>query len=328
MRAELTERRAAADLRTAARGWTERRSLRLRLVDGAREGWGEAAPLPGYSAETIEEARAALEAFAWPEPVSVEAIAGAADALSAPSARFAAETALLDLLAQRRGVPLWRLLGDARASLPIAVALWQPTPEARRDAARARPAAAYKLKVGGAPIAEERRELTALRAVIGDAELRLDANRAVPPDALEARLAAWAEVAPAFVEEPSTMDAVEALARSAVPLAADESLVDAPARALALPTIQALVLKPARLGLLGALALARAAGPRRVVISHLLDGPIARAACAHLALVASGDAAGLGEHPALAALGHERPPWIGSTLIRRPEAVGLGLEAG
>ncbi len=41
-----------------------RDGLLLRLRDGEREGWGEISPLPGFSLETLDEAQAALLAWA------------------------------------------------------------------------------------------------------------------------------------------------------------------------------------------------------------------------------------------------------------------------
>ena len=58
-----------------------------------------------------------------------------------------------------------------------------------------------------------------------------------------------------------------------------------------------------------------------------MEGPIARAAIAHLALALGGEAAGLGEHPGLLPLSDGLcTPWIEPTQIDPPELPGLGLE--
>lgn len=330
MRAELRELRARVPIENAARAWSERRSLRLTLRHGDARGLGEAAPLPGYSIESTAEARRALEAFAWPEVparsiAEVEAICAS---IAPPSARFAAQTALLSLAAELEGAPLWELLGEAREAVPLAATLWDTDGAARLEAARrAAGAVAYKVKVGLRPLADELRGLEALREAIGEAELRLDANRAVPPERLDAHLDAWARLSPAFVEEPSTLDAVTQATDPAVPIALDESLAEEPARAARIEHARVWVLKPSRLGLIGCLRLAARANGRRLVISHMLEGPIARAAAAHVALVVSGEAAGLGPHPALEPLGRGlRTDWIEPLRIRRPRRPGLGVE--
>ena len=69
-----------------------RDGLLLRLRDGEREGWGEISPLPGFSLETLDDARTALLAWAsaWRD--------GEDGALPAPpSAAFGASCALAEL---------------------------------------------------------------------------------------------------------------------------------------------------------------------------------------------------------------------------------------
>ena len=84
-----------------------RDGLLLQLRDGEREGWGEISPLPGFSLETLDEAQAALLAWAnaWRE--------GQDGALpTPPSAAFGISCALaelggeLPLAADYRAAPL------------------------------------------------------------------------------------------------------------------------------------------------------------------------------------------------------------------------------
>src|SRR5262245_55237612 len=85
-----------------------RRGLPLRLEDETGcWGQGEASPLPDYSPDTIEACRAELEAADWREVRSFEDESPAKALLAevsgqlglrAAAARFAVETALLDLL--------------------------------------------------------------------------------------------------------------------------------------------------------------------------------------------------------------------------------------
>ena len=344
MRAELQMLHANIEtVGNARRTWSTRSSVRLILDDGAGHvGLGEAAPLAGFSSESPVQARAALEAVEWPRkpPESLDEIAAIVERIdpALPSARFAAETALASMLASRRGRPLWALYTDETPEeLPIAQNLWGESLESLH--ASAAEAAAYelqvvKLKVGRAR-EEDRARLDLVRELLPNAELRLDANGSFAPDALEERVAELSAYAPSFLEEPMPLDAVLATrVRPAFPFAVDESLAPDPearlSRALEHDAIGVVVLKPT---LLGGLARcrelarrARQAG-RAVVISHLLEGAIARAAAAHLALALGGEAAGLGDHPALDPLSDGlSASWIDLAWIVPPDVPGLGLE--
>ena len=329
----------------AKRAWVARSSLRLILeADEGLIGLGEAAPLPGRSPETLPEAHRALADIRWPEAPLTEVaeirdfVEGAIEA-SLPSARFAAEAALLGLLGASRGVPIHALLGAGEPSaVPIAHALFAEDDEAvfaglrEADAFGSR---AIKLKVGRASREDdERRWLRAVRAELGDVELRLDANQSIAVDALPRFLARLASFEPAFIEEPAPFEALLEV-ESPFPYALDESLAGPGAaerleRAIDSGRFGAIVLKPSLIGgLLPSLALAergRAAG-LEVVISHLLEGPIARAAAAHLAVSFGPTAAGLGDHPALDLLSDGlMTSWIDLAWIEPPMAPGLALE--
>src|SRR5262249_8603206 len=133
-----------------------------------------------------------------------------------------------------------------------------------------------KAKIGARPFADELADLRRLRDAIGpDVHLRLDANGAL--ESPRASLEALAPLAPELVEEPTSGEALLPLGPTAVPWAADESLLD-PRIARTLldaPACAAFVLKPALHGFRGALALARAAATRGkpTIVTHLFDGP-------------------------------------------------------
>ena len=80
-----------------------RDGLFVHLQEGEREGWGEVSPLPGFSEETLEEAQAALLAWAnaWRD--------GEEGALpTPPSAAFGASCALAELCGELPGGGLSR----------------------------------------------------------------------------------------------------------------------------------------------------------------------------------------------------------------------------
>lgn len=343
MKAELQTLHATIEtVANAQRTWSTRTSVRLILESKRGQiGLGEAAPLAGLSPETASEVREALARVEWPNepPTSLAAVRALVERIdpALPSARFAAETALTSLMASSFGVPLWALYTDEAHEIPLAAALLHDDLEQLEMAAREAAAfdiRAIKVKVGRSDPQTEYALLSRVRDLLPEAELRLDANRAIAPAELDERLEAFAGFRPAFLEEPAPLESVLGMTDAPFPLGIDESLADSPEtrldQALACDAIGVVVLKPTLLGGLGPCwALARRArkAGRKVIISHALEGVIARAAAAHLAVALGGAAAGLGEHPALEPLSDGLiAEWIGIGVIEPPEIPGLGLD--
>ncbi len=351
--------------------WKERGGLLLTLGDaeGGR-GQGEASPLPGYSSDTLSDARRELSAIEWARLPSVdldraplpqiEPVLGAAG-LRSPSARLAVETALLDLVGGRLGLPLYRLLeqdasvvedADARAvPVPLAALL---AGDVLRHAARLveEGYGCLKLKVGGDPDADLAL-LDSLRVEVGAAvALRADANRSLPAASAEEWLREAAGFELEFVEEPVAFERLLELTATHVPIALDESLhlpadqVRAPLRGAATEAAEEfaadriseaadagrcsfVVLKPMALGGLGRCmrlaATARARGAE-VVVSHLFDGPVGLAAAAELALaLRPTPAAGLAPHPGLGVWPAAVSPAFQGARLAVHDRPGLGL---
>ncbi len=332
-----------------------REAVRIRVVDDeGRAGLGEALPLPGYSrddADTVFAVLSGMAGTALEAPHAARGVAQIAATLApfdatlagAPSARFALECALLDLLARRAGLSAaaWLANGQhGRALQPVAVSVLLPEDDALAVAAAAQAAArghtVLKLKVARAErrAAQEMRLLAAVRAAAdaaapGAVRLRLDANGALDPATLVQRMSAWSAFGVELVEEPLAGDALLTLPALPLPWAADESLME-PARAaalLALPRERrpaALVLKPALLGLARCFELADAAAARGlgVIVTHSLDGePGFAAACALAqALPRPPWPCGLAPHAGL------RQTADPGAWLPRPTRAGLGIE--
>ncbi|HEY5717283.1 MAG TPA: o-succinylbenzoate synthase, partial [Motiliproteus sp.] len=163
-------------LQLAGREYGERSGLLLRLsergADGAwREGVGEAAPLPGFSPETLAQCQQALIAAAerWQQGASP---LSASDPLP-PSAAFGWDCALAEL---QQGPLLWPasatsdpypLLDGEPAAL---LHRWQQWPAPRP--------ALIKLKLGRRDSATEAALIRTLLQHTPTLRLRLDANRA------------------------------------------------------------------------------------------------------------------------------------------------------
>ncbi len=342
-----------APVHDAKRRWFEREALLLQIDDGqGHVGQGEAAPLEGYSPDTIDRARASLRAVSWDRMdvrsessvrLEVPRALGHVDT-SCPSARAALDVALLDLVAQRRGEPLHRILrdrsGSTREPAPVPLAALLPLADvdaalAYVEAHAARGITVFKAKIG-ADLDRELSLLASLRARSTKAfTLRLDANRALDEADAPRSLARLAELDPEYVEEPLPLEALFRLKQPPpVRVALDESLQghDAElwaARALDDGLVHALVLKPGALGgLLRCVRLARMAARRGAPssVSHLYDGPVSRAAAAELALALElPGAAGLAEHPGLDLWPPAVSPAFEGGFVVPHEASGLGL---
>jgi L-alanine-DL-glutamate epimerase-like enolase superfamily enzyme len=228
-----------------------------------------------------------------------------------PSARMALETAALDLIGQRQGLPAPRLLGAAADTQRDLAQLLGPagSPSLLQEAERERLAGFrhFKLKLG-APGQLERElvDIAALRKRYPQLGLRLDANGALSASEITQAWQSLSQLDIELFEEPG---AVPDALLGALPLGLDESLQgldEAAALALlAQRRARCLVLKPMALGglthcwRLAEQARALGAG---VVISHCFDGPFAWRAAAALALaLPAGLAHGLAPHAGMAA---------------------------
>ena len=250
------------------------------------------------------------------------------------AARFAIESALLAILAQRRVCSVHELFVSAPAS-PLALSALLPLElDHAVEAAMSLVAAGFrslKFKVGRpGRFAEERAAISTVRSGVGpDVRLRFDANGSFALADAPARLAALAEFDPEFIEEPVAAHELLSLANSPIAIALDESLNRADAAAWVTRVserglCQALILKPT---LLGGFAVCRAlaAHGRSLgvdgVVTHCFEGPVGHASACELALALNGTrACGLAPSPTLAvALEHSVPQLVGAWLqpVRR-----------
>jgi o-succinylbenzoate synthase len=296
--------------RGSARGaGTERAALIIAVRStGGTTGLGEAAPLPGFSVDSLLDARHAAAELAARMPLELST-PGHASAIAdritpAPAARFAVETALLVAYAQHTRTSVAQLLSALpHAELRSATVV---DDEDEAQVAFALGARCLKIKVGGEPGADIARVQSIARRAPG-ALLRLDANRGWPADDVDRILAALVDLPIDYVEEPCRDAHLLLACDLPYRIALDESLAELDtaqlARAIASPRLAALVLKPTLLGgFARCLELAGLAHRHGVapVVTHTLEGPVGTAACHELARAIGADVpVGLGAHPAL-----------------------------
>jgi o-succinylbenzoate synthase len=289
-----------------------REGLLLRLTgDDGAEGWGESAPLPGFSAESLHQAIVQMRRLAgsligreatddWTERDGVfgrelERIT------PAPSVRFGLELAVWNACATASGNSLPELLAG-QPRVPVNGLLSGTWDEVLEEAQRMKTAGyeAVKLKVGARTVAEDARLVRKLVEELGNTiSLRLDANRAWG----YGQAAEFLRDAPRFeyLEEPlADPTRLPQLVREfGAPVALDESLVGMEPEVLEEHLYaRAVVLKPTLLGgisntlLMAERALRLGMTP---VVSSAYESGVGTAALVALA-------ARIGDHPVPAGL--------------------------
>lgn len=294
-----------APLRLASGLLTDRTGFLLRISDAAGHvAWGEASPLPGFSAESEDEARAALLACARRigEGSGDQADPGARTRAvcgdTCPdSVYFAVESALTALCAMERSVTMASVLAPGSAPCVRLNALLAGSDAAILARARELPAAGYtcaKLKVGMNTPAHDVALVRAVREALGPAiALRLDANRAWPLEDAVAYAGEAAESGIVYIEEPvrDWRDLHAFAARSPIPYALDETLCARAEQETDLEPLfenaAAFVFKPTIAHGPGLLKRLQAYG-RPIVISAAFESGVGLRALAHYGAAISG----------------------------------------
>ena len=333
----------------------ERPYLRLELRDELGLcGIGELTPWPAVTLAEVEAMAlelvtvlTRLEPFEWDKHAPLGHVSRILVPRQEPfaamnPARFAAETALLDLLAQRFGRTLADCLsGDgSSAEVPCNALLDASVDDlaAKAQKLAVQGYSAIKVKLRAHDDAGFAREVEALRNMrsVWFGELRLDPNGRWTIDEARRKLEVLAEFSPRYVEQPVPAAGLLDLGKTACPWAADESLLlpGLPERLIDAGTCAAFILKPALLGGLSrAFELAKLAESAEiaVVTTHALDGPVGIAtACEFARALPRVSAAcgldlhaGLSRYPNMTSPHHVRPGVIGRT----NSLPGLGFSA-
>jgi O-succinylbenzoate synthase len=248
---------------TAAGRIAERRVVLVSISDGTFTGWGEAAPYPGVTPDSIEDAWRTLER----------------GSVLSPTAAAALDEAKADLTARRNDEPLWRSVGGASRPIPTSVAVGLDEDPVERVASTG--AGGVKLKIR--PGVDVTR-VAEVRAAFPDLPIGVDANGSYRWDDRNGLLA-MDGFGVDYIEQPFPADDLESHVRLRDEIVASVALdepIDSEAsaiRAIEAGACDLLVVKPARVGMTGARVihdLALAAG-LRIKASGLLETEIGRA---------------------------------------------------
>ncbi|MEZ4321594.1 MAG: dipeptide epimerase [Myxococcota bacterium] len=209
------------------------------VTDGPHVGIGVSAPDHGVTGETVEASHTAFTDIVEPLLVGSDALRRSVvmedlhDRLADhPATRAAVDMALHDLLGKAAGLPVWRLLGGFRASIPTSVTLF--IEDADTTVRRAREFVdqgfmALKIK-GGRDVGDDIDRVKAVRAAVGpDIELRFDANQGFDPDTARTFYRSTIDAGVAMIEQPTpaaSLGELRSVSHSvSLPVMADESIL-------------------------------------------------------------------------------------------------------
>lgn len=208
----------------------------IRTDDGG-VGYGEIAPLPGFSKESIEHAHATavrcIDGLTRRQNVDPRIPTALRDRETIPpSVRFGIECALWDLAARAtKASPASLLVENAATRVPVSALLLGDRERVLADASALKSSgiAAVKLKVARGAAESEVDTIRRLRELLGiGVAIRLDANRGWGFDEALAFARQAAECNIAYIEEPiaDPQRLAEFAERSPIPFAVDETLQD------------------------------------------------------------------------------------------------------
>ncbi len=215
----------------------QREGLLVQLIVGEREGWGEIAPLPGFSLETLSEAQQAAENWLshWchSEMQSESAL---------PSVAFGLSCALMELAGTLPVATHWRT-----------AALCTGDPDALFARLQQLPHGTAKMKVGWYEAVRDGMVASLLLEALPDLHLRLDANRRWTPEKARQfarHLAPELRCRIDFLEEPCQRreDSRQFAAETGIAIAWDESARATDFQLQAEPGVAAIVIKPTLTG--------------------------------------------------------------------------------
>lgn len=295
----------------------ERRFLTLAFqsTDGT-EGRGDIAPLAGFSAESYEQARAAInDSQPRLREINIRRTATELETLILeldsrlnlpPSVVFGIELALAEIASKLSGQTLatW-YRNDAIDSVEVNAVVGIGDSESVLREKLSRAYRTFKLKAGASSINDEISRIERFRKILGnDVRLRLDANRAFSFDAAREFFARTSDYQIEYIEEPlkhSEVHLLPSLRREfAIPIAIDETLLERTAglkdrseeefiSAIKLNSFDIAIFKPSLMGSISrtlhwAEALRKAR--KEIVVTSALDSVHSVAAALHIACAA------------------------------------------
>jgi O-succinylbenzoate synthase len=254
-------------------------------------GYGEVAPLSGFSKETLQSANASLEAFLQtdtPEALSVP-----------PSVEFGVESAYLSLMANKNKCDINQVIFPySKNRIPVHHQLIGSIEECEQQVKEYQNngTTTFKLKVGAQSLQDDLYKIKRIVSTFkSDTRLRLDANRRWTFDDARAACKELNSLPIEFIEEPTDhpkylMDLKE---ETDIPIAIDETFQEnSSVPLLGLPYVDVIIIKPSFIGgTTRCLELAQdiMATEKKVVFTSAFESGLGCLITAHLAAAVSPD---------------------------------------
>jgi len=208
-------------------------------TDGGMVGFGCAAPDQPVTGETPETVQEAISNVVEPALHGADPLRRALlledlkrDLATKPSARAAVDMALLDIVGKVAGLPLWKLLGGYRESIPTSVTIGILSESETVAAANHWVASGFEcLKIkGGRDVGRDVARVLKVREAVGpDIELRFDANQGYTVEQARRFVDGTRAANLELLEQPTPKGQPELLGQVtrsvSVPIMADESLM-------------------------------------------------------------------------------------------------------
>ena len=280
---------------TVVKTYSFREGIIIEIQSDDISGFGETAPLPDFSRESLIEARNCLEGFLLAleginEELNIEdlILLAKAQCFDNASALFGLETAIYDLFSKKNNIPFWQQITN---SVPQYISVNGLENDVESDINFP----VYKIKLVEKNIFNVKEKIAKIQDKIGnESKIRIDANGSLDlPRAI--RLCKELEnFNIEYIEQPLPKDEFEDLAElrmhTEIPIALDESLtnLDSAKKIIENQSADIFVLKPMLTGsiesCLEIIKIGKANGVE-TVITTTLGTEIERQACIHLAFI-------------------------------------------
>jgi L-alanine-DL-glutamate epimerase-like enolase superfamily enzyme len=202
-------------------------------------GWGCAAPVKSVTGETTKDILDRFKDIIEPCLIGEDVFRYAhimetlkKEIPDQPSARAMVDMALHDILSQRTGVPLYKLLGGYRSSIPTSITIGIMPSKAALAYARSHVKAGFTiLKIkGGKNVSEDIEKINRIREILGrKIRIRFDANQGYSVEESMKFIKGTQQARVELIEQPTPKDKLEQLAqvtrKASMPVMADESLL-------------------------------------------------------------------------------------------------------